>query len=133
MMNSRITNKYLYLSLAVVITVLIILQGLLPVVSNTVISNERVDGSDLIFDVTFTKNRACEFQALHWYDMDNQRIPILFNPEEIELSTNRPIGPQYARNWRSVGINSLKNTYAIAIHNCFGVQKQTIFYRGTST
>lgn len=107
-----------------------------PVVSEAVITDIRPDPKtgNFLFDMSFDKNRECEYLGISWYYKQGQTvIPILppkYDPEvEQTRHGTRPTSKDiYIRGWRSP-INDLRGVVAYVHHRCHALwATQTKFY-----
>lgn len=105
---------------------------LFPVYTKTRVLEEVADQLGVEFFLEFTKRRQCEFLGLAWYSGPT-RYPVRFEPGSSgSLATlTRPIGKHRAGPWQVLGLQTLRNTRASALHRCHPLWITTTeFYRG---
>lgn len=92
---------------------------LFPVVNQTKIFDEKVNKTGVEFHLEFHKRRQCEFLGLAWY-AGPTRFPVRFEPDATmpPQSLTRPIGFHRDGPWQVLGLWSLEQTRAIAMHRC---------------
>ena len=127
--NTKHPFKYKIMLLTALIIILLVVQSLSPVVVNTKILKEENSGFMTTVDLYFYKRRGCTFKSASWYSSDHERFPIIFPPKAALLPKSRSTGPQTARGWKIMGLDTLEGSYAFSHHICWGVPKITKFYQ----
>ncbi len=104
---------------------------LFPVFSQTRVFAETANRAGVEFHLEFRKRRQCEFLGLAWY-AGPTRFPVRFEPNATEppQSLTRPIGFHRDGPWQILGLWSLQETTAFAMHRCHPLWiTMTEFYR----
>ncbi len=107
-----------------------------PIVSDVKISDMKMIGNEVWFEVSFKKTWPCAFVDLTWYDENHKRKMLSFEDRDKNLPKSRPTGWQAAGPWKIAGMTTHELThhsYAIARHTCIYLFTiETLFYHRES-